>query len=183
MIAVRRFLQKYLPEREVIHRNLYLRPFQASLLHPRLWHLNRHSAAGAVAVGLFCGLIPGPLQMIGAAIGALILRVNLPLALLVTLYSNPLTIIPLYLLAYQLGRLLTGDSTGFIVPPEFRITAITGWAEEVWLWMFAVGKPLAAGLVALAIILAVLGYLATQVAWRLYLANARRRRRSGSWKR
>ena len=68
--------------------NPCLRPFQSSLLHPRLWHLNRHSAAGAVAIGLFCGLIPGPLQMIGAAIGALVFRVNLPLGLLVTLYTD-----------------------------------------------------------------------------------------------
>ena len=82
---MRRYLRKYLPDHETIRNNPWLRPFESSLLHPRLWHLNRHSAAGAVAAGLFCGLIPGPLQMLGAAISAVAFKVNLPLALLVTL--------------------------------------------------------------------------------------------------
>ena len=91
---MRKHLKKHLPNHEAIHNNRWLRPFRNSLLHPRLWHLNRHSAAGAVAAGMFCGLIPGPLQMIGAAICALIFRVNLPLAMFVTLYTNPFTIVP-----------------------------------------------------------------------------------------
>ena len=67
---MRKHLKKYLPDHEAVHGNRWLRPFRYTLLHPRLWHLNRHSAAGAVAAGLFCGLIPGPLQMLGAAICA-----------------------------------------------------------------------------------------------------------------
>ena len=102
---MRKHLKKYLPDHEAIHGNRWLRPFRNSLLHPRLWHLNRRSAAGAVAAGLFCGLIPGPLQMLGAAICALVFRVNLPLALLVTLYTNPFTIVPLYVLAVSYTHL------------------------------------------------------------------------------
>ena len=68
---MRRLLKKYLPDHETIRRNRWLRPFENSLLHPRLWHLNRRSAAGAVAAGMFCGLIPGPLQMLGAAFCAI----------------------------------------------------------------------------------------------------------------
>lgn len=176
MNGMRRHLKKYLPDHETIRGNAWLRPFQSSLLHPRLWHLNRHSAAGAVAAGLFCGLIPGPLQMIGAALAALIFRVNLPLALLVTLYTNPFTIVPLYLVAYQLGRLLTGDSAGFVAPPEFSATAFVGWTEAMQDWMLMVAKPLGLGLVALACALSLLGYLATRAAWRLYLVSAWRRR-------
>ncbi len=177
---MRRYLKKYLPDPESIRRNAWLRPFSSSLLHPRLWHLNRHSAAGAVAVGLFCGLIPGPLQMLGAALGALILRVNLPLSLFVTLYSNPFTIVPLYLLAYQIGHLLTDDSNGFVLPPEFSVSAFAGWAEAMQAWMLVVSKPLAVGLVALACTLATLGYLAIRVAWRLYLIRSWRRRKPAS---
>ena len=60
---MRRTLKKYLPNHETIRRNRWLRPFESSLLHPRLWHLNRHSAAGAVAVGvagLFMETHPDP---------------------------------------------------------------------------------------------------------------------------
>jgi len=174
---MRRHLKKYLPNHETIRRNRWLRPFESSLLHPRLWHLNRHSAAGAVAAGLFCGLIPGPLQMLGAAICALVFRVNLPLALLVTFYTNPFTIVPLYLAAYQIGRLFLGEGNGFITPPAFNPTDMVAWTTAMQAWMLAVAKPLGIGLVALASGLAVLGYFATRAAWRIYLVAAWRRRR------
>jgi hypothetical protein len=50
-------------------------------------------------------------------------------------------------------------------------------------WMLALGKPLVIGLVALASTLAVLGYVAVQVAWRAYVVaawRARARRRKAS---
>jgi uncharacterized protein (DUF2062 family) len=173
---MRKHLKKYLPDHEAIRGNRWLRPFASSLLHPRLWHLNRHSAAGAVAAGLACGLIPGPLQMLGAAICALVFRVNLPLALFVTLYTNPLTIVPLYLLAYQLGRLVTGEHNGFVAPPEFSASQIMAWTEAMQGWMLNVAKPLGIGLVVLAAGLAVIGYFAVKLAWRCYLIAAWRRR-------
>jgi uncharacterized protein len=175
---MRRRLKKYLPDPEDIRRNPWLRPFASTLLHPRLWHLNRHSAAGAVAAGLFCGLIPGPLQMVGAAFCALVFRVNLPLAMLVTLYTNPFTIVPLYLLAYQIGRLSLGESNGFIAPPAFSATDFVGWTSAMQSWMLSVAQPLGIGIVMLASGLAVLGYLATRAAWRLYLLAAWRRRKA-----
>lgn len=176
---MRQYLKKYLPDQESIRRNPWLRPFETSLLHPRLWHLNRRSAAGAVATGMFCGLIPGPLQLIGAAACALVFRVNLPLALLVTLYTNPLTIVPLYLIAYQLGRLLIGESNGFVAPPDFSIASFVGWTEAMQGWMLTVAKPLGIGLFILATGLAVLGYFATKMAWRIYLIAALKRRDKG----
>lgn len=175
---MRRFLKRILPSHEAIRSNRWLRPFLSTLLHPRLWHLNRHSAAAAVAVGLFCGLIPGPLQMLGAAFGVLVCRANLPLALLVTLYTNPLTIVPLYLLAYQIGRLLTGDSAGFVAPPELTIAALGAWSTAFRAWMGDVARPLAVGLLTLACSLAALGYVATKAVWRVYLVAAWRKRRT-----
>lgn len=175
--AMRRYLKKHLPDHETIRNNPWLRPFASTLLHPRLWHLNRHSAAGAVAAGIFCGLIPGPLQMIGAAICALVFRVNLPLALLVTLYTNPLTIVPLYLLAYQVGRLALGESNGFLAPPSLDITHFVAWTEAMQHWMLEVAKPLGIGLFLLACCLAIAGYFATRAAWRIWLIAAWRRRR------
>jgi hypothetical protein len=173
---MRKHLKKYLPNHDAVHGNRWLRPFRNSLLHPRLWHLNRHSAAGAVAAGMFCGLIPGPLQMIGAAVCALVFRVNLPLALLTTLYTNPFTIVPLYVLAYQIGRIATGDSTGFVDPPALDITHFVAWTEAMQTWMLGVAKPLGFGLILLATSLAVGGYLLTKAAWRFYLIRAWRRR-------
>lgn len=169
---MRKFLKRYLPDHGAVRDNRWLRPFQGSLLHPRLWHLNRHSAAGAVAAGLFCGLIPGPFQMFGAALCALVFRVNLPLALLVTLYTNPFTIVPLYLVAYELGRLLTGQTDGFIAPPEMQGFALFDWGLALLDWLYAVGRPLLFGLPALAALLALAGYGLVRGGWRLYLLRA-----------
>ena len=179
---MRKHLRKLLPDHEAICGNRWLAPFQTTLLHPRLWHLNRHSAAGAVAVGLFCGLIPGPLQMLGAAIGATIFRVNLPLALLTTLYTNPLTIVPLYVVAFALGKFAlnaTGLDAGgaFVAPPDYGDAGLLNWMQALIDWMLLLGKPLAVGLLALASLLACLGYFATRFAWRLYLVRSWRQRR------
>jgi uncharacterized protein (DUF2062 family) len=174
---MRQLLKKYLPNHQSIHSNPWLRPFASTLLHPRLWHLNHRSAAGAVAAGMFCGLIPGPLQMVGAALCALVFRVNLPLALLMTLYTNPVTIVPLYLLAYQIGRFLTGDGSGFITPPAFDPTTFVAWTTAMQGWMLSVAKPLGIGLIALASCLAILGYLLTKAAWRIFVIRTRKKRR------
>ena len=174
---MRHHLRKYLPDHEAVCGKRWLAPFRNTLLHPRLWHLNRHSAAGAVAVGLFCGLIPGPFQMAGAAILCVALRVNLPLALFTTLYTNPLTIVPLYVAAYGLGRLALGTGGQFVAPPEWGAAGLVAWVEELVRWTMALGKPLVLGLVLLACLLAAAGYVAVRVAWRYYLVWAWRKRR------
>jgi uncharacterized protein len=173
---MRKHLRKYLPDHTAVHGNKWLAPFADTLLHPRLWHLNRHSSAGAVATGLFCGLIPGPFQMLGAAIGALVFRVNLPLALFTTLYTNPLTIVPLYVVAFELGKwVLPGEGEVFVAPPDYA-DSLVGWVEALVSWMLQLGKPLAVGLVLLAALLSVAGYLAMRLAYRIYLVHAWRQR-------
>lgn len=173
---MRRHLKKLLPDHAVILENRWLRPFANSLLHPRLWHLNRHSAAGAVAAGLFCGLIPGPFQMLGAAICALLFRVNLPLALFTTLYTNPLTIVPLYIVAFEFGHLVIGNGERFIAPPDFVWQDIGASLQALAAWMLALGEPLALGLILLASTLAASGYLLVKAGWRLYLVHEWRQR-------
>jgi uncharacterized protein (DUF2062 family) len=170
---MRRKLRKFLPDHEAIRSNRWLAPFENTLLHPRLWHLNRRSAAGGVAAGMFCGLIPGPLQMLGAAICAVIFRVNLPLAMLTTLYTNPFTIVPLYIVAFAIGQwALPGGNQHFVAPPELDEEGMVAWARALIDWMIGLGTPLATGLVLLASGLAVVGYFAVRLAWRVYLIRA-----------
>ena len=104
------------------------------------------------------------------------------MALLVTLYTNPFTIVPLYLLAYAYGHfLLPGERVKQVTPFEIDWSEFRRVDERAGQWMLSLGKPLGVGLVALACTLAVIGYLAVQVAWRAYVvaawrARARRRR-------
>lgn len=174
---MRKHIHKLLPDHEAIRGNRWLAPFENTLLHPRLWHLNRRSAAGAVAAGMFCGLIPGPLQMLGAAICAVAFRVNLPLALLTTLYTNPFTIVPLYIAAYTLGQwVLPGQGKHFVPPPEWGDETLLQWVRALIDWMLGLGTPLAVGLVLLASGLALAGYALVRMVWRFYLVRAWRQR-------
>jgi len=176
------FFSKYLPDPEAVRASRMVAWFGSWLQHPNLWQLNRRSVPGAVAIGLFSGLVPGPLQMLAALLIAIPCRKNIPVALIVTLYTNPLTIVPLYFLAYTYGRLLLpGEQGPFIAP--FR----TDWSDlpgSLWAlgdWLMALGKPLAIGLLALGLTLALLGYLVTRLGWRAWVVaqwRARARRRA-----
>lgn len=175
---MRKLIKRYLPDHNAVNGNRWLAMFGSTLLHPRLWHLNRHSAAGAVAVGLFCGLIPGPFQMLGAAICCVVLRVNLPLALITTLYTNPFTIVPLYFVAYSLGAwVLGGNGYAFSEPPSLGGMGFLPWVEAFGGWLVGLGEPLALGLVTLASLLAVTGYFAVKLGWRWHLLHQWRKRR------
>jgi uncharacterized protein len=169
----RHLLRKYLPEPETVLAKPWAAPLRPWLGHPSLWHLNRRSVSGAVAIGLVCGLIPGPVQMLAALLMALPLRRNIPMAMMVTLYTNPLTIVPIYFVAYGYGRLLLGE-TG--PDSHFRPPAWEWSLPALWDWAQSVSHPLGIGLIALAITLAVVGYFATDWAWRAYVATAWRRR-------
>ncbi len=177
---MRRLLKRYLPDHEALAANRWLAPFGSTLFHPRLWHLNRHSAAGAVAVGLFCGLIPGPFQMLGAALCCVLFRVNLPLALFTTLYTNPFTIVPLYVAAFAIGEWMLGPGAGqFAAPPELGADGVGHWLLALAGWMAGLGRPLVAGLIALAAGLSMAGYMLTRLAWRTHLIHQWRKRRNG----
>ena len=172
----RKLFRRYLPSHASIRSNPHIGRFAALLDHPNLWHLNRRSVAGGVAIGLFAGLIPGPIQMLCAGLLAIPFRVNLPVAMAATLYTNPLTIGPLYFIAYEIGRLITGVGNNLPAVPEWDLSNPWQSTESLAYWLLAQGKPLAIGLVVLAAALAVLGWLVVWFGWRWYVVAAWRRR-------
>jgi len=179
------FFRKYLPDAQRLRSSRMVAWCGTWLDHPNLWHLNRRSVAGGVAIGLFSGLVPGPLQMLAALAIAVPLRKNLPVAVLCTLYTNPFTIVPLYLLAYGYGRLLLPweHDPGKAEPFHMNWSDIGGSIDALGAWMMSLGKPLLVGLPALGLTLAVIGYLVVTFAWRAWVVaawRARRRRRGGT---
>lgn len=176
----RKYFRKYLPTSESIQNHRFLSRFSRFLQHPNLWHLNRRSVSGGVAVGLFAGLVPGPFQMVCGALIAVPLRVNLPVAVLLTFYTNPFTIVPLYWVAYQIGSFFIDSPGAMMPPPDFSWSEIPAWLRSVWHWALFYGKPVLLGLFLLASSLAATGYVLVQVLWRSWVIFAWRRRR---WKR
>ena len=132
-----------------------------------------------VAVGLFCGLIPGPLQVAGTIIVCSLLRGNIVAGVVTTFYTNPLTIIPLYIAAFHIGdRLLPGTYT---LQPFGKATfGSTEWIGAVYDWIQTLGWPLAVGLPVMGLWFAVNGYWLVNYLWlrpvvaRLKRMNSRR---------
>jgi len=168
----RRIFRRYLPDPRTLQKRGTL-GFLGNLVHePDLWHLNRRSFAGAIAVGLFMAFMPVPGQMLLAALAALGLRVNLALSVVTVWVSNPITIPPLFYLCYKIGTLLLGH-------PEQSVTfeMSVGWFTGKFL---SIWQPLMLGSFIMACASAVLGYFFAHGVWRLlviYLWNLRKQRK------
>ena len=118
--------------------------------------------------------------MISAMLLAVLWRVNLPLAVLTTFYTNPLTIVPLYLLSYEIGVRVTGAQNE---PVAARLPELhwNNWASELTNWAMQLGEPLLIGVPVLALALAIIGYVLVRVGWRVGVIlkwRARKRRRA-----
>jgi len=99
----RKFLKRLLPDHNKMSEHPHLQHFGERLREPKLWHLNRRSVSGAVALGLFIAFMPIPGQMILAVLLAIYFRVNLPISALAVWITNPVTIAPLFFFAYKVG--------------------------------------------------------------------------------
>ena len=152
---------------EQLRNHKQLRIFGKLLHDPNLWHLNRRSASGAFAVGLFVMYLPPLGQMVLAAAAAIVLRVNLPISVALVWLTNPLTIPPMYYFAYWLGSRILGQ------PVE--IFDVEFWLE--WRNWLDVIMPLTVGGLVCGTLCALGGYLAVQGIWRWNLARQIRLRK------
>jgi uncharacterized protein (DUF2062 family) len=146
-------------ERDKILASRWLRPFAHLFSHPSLWHLNRRSVPRALAIGLFAAFILPVGQFILAALLAVGIRANVPLAAAATLVSNPLTFPPIYIGAYKMGSALLGSGRADSV------------ADDLGSKLLNVSGPTALGLLIFALAGAALGYLIGTLWWRLKLTR------------
>ncbi len=163
----RKFLLRYLPPAAQVRNHWLLSWLGHRLHHPRLWHLNRRSVAGAAGVGLFVAFLPLPFQMVFAALGALWLRVNLPLAVALIFITNPLTMGPVYYACYKLGASLLGDAP-IEIGNSFRPSVEWLFVEIATIW-----RPLLAGSLVIGGISGLLGYWIVQLLWCGYIRYKR----------
>lgn len=162
-----RRLHAWAPKREQLEANPYLRRLAPHLGHPKLWHWSRRSVAAGMAVGLLVGLAVPLVQLFPAVAVAILLRVNVPVAALATLVSNPLTLPPLYYVAYHLGTWVMGGTADVSVSwsdPTIVLNALS-----------SIGLPLLVGLGLLACVVAMTAYLLISWAW-MWNVRAKRRR-------
>lgn len=161
------WLTRYIPTEESIRKSKSMHLFGERLYRPNLWRFNRRSAPRALAIGLFWAMIPMPMQMLAAALLAVLLRAHLPTAVGVVWLTNPITMPPIFYANYQLGAWVM--RTPSISMPE-HLTL--GWLADVTVTHW---QPLYLGSLIAALALAVLGFYSMQSychwslrrAWRL----------------
>lgn len=164
----KKLIQRFSPKPETLKNHPHLKHFGEALQNPSLWHLNRRSAAGAVAIGLFCAWMPIPFQMVLAAIIAMFFSANLPLSVALVWLSNPLTMPPLFYGAYRLGAYILNEP---II--EFNFELSFHWLASI---LETIAPSLLLGSFILACISASVGYFSLMLLWRLNVAQKWRRR-------
>lgn len=176
---------RWVPGPETLLGYRALAPLRPILGHHRLWQFNRRSVAGGLAVGLFFSIALPIAQIPFAALLAVMLKVNLPLAIVGTLISNPLTTPAILFLALQVGAFVLDYDRAALAWPEpaaelvehgGALASIQQWTASSLEWAAAAGAPLAAGVGVLAIGLSVVGYFAVLVGWRVVTTLRWRRR-------
>lgn len=172
----RRFFRRFAVKRDRFRYQWFLVPFDHLLHDHNLWGIRRRTVVPAFAIGLFIGFLPFPGHPLIAALVALAVGVNIPVAALTTFVSNPLTMGPMYLLGHRLGLFLLG-----MEPQPFEFELSFQWLQDKFAnnW-----QPLVLGCLLLASAASLIGYVTLDLLWRAsiadYLARKRERKRSES---
>jgi hypothetical protein len=169
-----RFFRENAPSREQMLASRWLKPFGQRIAHSELWRFTRRSVPRAVFAGLFIGIflmVPG-LQIVGAALLAMPMRANIPIAAAMTFLSNPLTT-PFFLYAaIDVGGRI-GFKTDLASFVALRGESVSQWLQ--WLWSDA-APALVAGLFLIGLGVALIGYIVSLVVWRWWVGRKWRQR-------
>ncbi|MDX1507685.1 MAG: DUF2062 domain-containing protein [Woeseiaceae bacterium] len=142
---------------------------------PRYWGIRRRTVVPAFAMGLFLAWLPWPGHPLMAALLALLFRINVPIAIVTTFVSNPLTMGPMYYTAYRLGVRLLG-----VEPQPFAFEMSFAWVTQTFVDIW---QPMTVGCLLLGTLSAVFGFIVVDLLWRFslhdYKSRKRRERRSG----
>ncbi len=168
----RKLIKKYLPHPGTITENRWIKVLGPHLQDPSLWHINRRSFSGAIAVGVFCAFMQIPFQMLLAALAAVAFRVNILISVPMVWISNPITIPPMFYFCYSVGAWMLGtEAHNFIIELNFD------WllSEILYIW-----QPLLLGSLVVATLASISTLLVAHLFWRYHLwtrIKIRRKRR------
>ncbi len=164
-----RKLFRLVPRRRHLRGGRLHRFLGEGFFRPQLWALTTPELAKGFALGLFIGCTPTMgVQFVLAGVTAFFLRVNVPIALLATLISNPLTAPFLYPLEYKLGLWLVGTPTE---------ASLAGFPSALASFVYY-ARPLWAGSLLTAAVCSALGYGAVFLLTHILPLLKRRRRDS-----
>ena len=132
--------------------------------------MHRRSVAGAAFIGFFCAFLPIPMQMLVAAVLAIVARANLPISVALVWITNPITMGPMFYFAYRLGA--------WLLDRQIETQTI----ELTWSWLTtnlqAIGYPLLFGSLVCGWVTGVTAFVLVRVVWRVRVISRWRIRRA-----
>ena len=167
----KKLIKRWMPDHGKLRDHKSLRMFGSRLHDPNLWHFNRRSVSGGLALGVFVAFIPLPIQMLLAAALSLLLRVNLPLAVAAVWLTNPLTMPPIFYISYKVGNWVLHSW------PLNLFFELSPAKDLMWRSLGAYAGPMLLGSLLLGIVLAAVTYGVIRLAWRLQVAAQVRQRK------
>ncbi len=179
-MQIKKYLQKILTNNGGIANHASLSKINPYLLNPLLWHINRRSISKGVAIGFLIAFLPIPMQMLVAAILAVMFRANLPIAIVMTWITNPITFFPINFFIYKVGELfVSNDGYHTIQDFEFKDKSWDNIASQFLQWLQSIGKPFLIGLPIVAISSSIIGYFLVHFIWRLSFYYRIKKRKKG----
>ena len=166
------WLQARAPSREGLERNRFVRPFAHRVLRSDLWRFNRRSVPRGIALGLFVGILIPFAHSAVAALTAVFVRANVPIAIATTWTSNPATWVIIFPLAYRIGEGLLHLDRMTGVAPISETMQSTGY-DHLLQRLTGAGIETALGLFVIAAVASALGYIVTIFGWRWWIARKR----------
>jgi len=160
----RKLLKRIMPDHKTMCEHPHLQRFGQRLADPKLWHLNRRSVAGALALGLFIGFMPILGQMFVAAALAILFRVNLPISAMAVWISNPLTVAPMYFFTYKVGTWILQLP---LEKQEFTLAWEWFTSDFLNIW-----QPFLLGSIVCGLVAAIIGLLFVRLIWRLMVIRS-----------
>jgi uncharacterized protein len=174
IISLSNWARGHFPTREKLEQNRWIRPFAHLVLKPDLWRFNRRSVPRGIALGLFTGIAVPFAHSPIAALCAVAVRANVPVAIATTWTSNPLTWALIFPAAIAISNTLGFHVDMTVFRALLHSDASLGdWAQ----WLLSRAAPaLMLGLLVEATIVAAIGYAVAALGWRVWIGQKRERR-------
>ena len=170
--------KKYLPSTQSLQNSFPLKHLKTFFTDPRLWSRDTQGIARGVAAGLAGAVIPG-FQVFYAAIIVYFLKGNLPIALLCTLITNPLTLVPITYFVYFIGASIIGNGKTYFVIQDFRwdFSSFHAFWSNLTAWILQFGKAFLVGLPIVTLCLGIIGYFGTILIWEAFILLSNKKRK------
>lgn len=157
---IKNVIKRFFPKLDTVKEEKILKIFGPAVLQPNLWHINKKSVSRGFAIGAFCAFLPIPGQMILAAFLSITFAANIPISLVLTWITNPITFTPIFYFAYKIGKIIfDGRITYDVDEKEIDILS-----NIMYIW-----EPLLLGSIVLSITGSIVAYIIIRVYWRYYV--------------